>query len=128
MQNYVRAMYFRLAGELALDDGDRDEAERNAKIAYEAAVGTQDLPVMASAGIFAAALDEAAGDAAGAARRLGAADRLRGAPDPLAPDIVGLAERVRQALGDEACEEQFALGRAMGRDEAIAALDPARRD
>ena len=128
MQNYARAIYYRLVGELALDDGDRDEAERAATIAYRAAVGTHDLPVLASAGVFSAELDIGAGDARGAARRLGAADRLRGVPDPQSPDIVIVAEQIRQALGDEACEAGFAWGRALGRDEAIEALDPTRRD
>ncbi|MBE7187571.1 BTAD domain-containing putative transcriptional regulator [Jatrophihabitans endophyticus] len=126
MQNYVRAMYFRLAGELALDAGDRAEAERHAQIAYEASVGTHDLPVIASGGVFAAELDEAAGDPAAAARRLGAADRLRGAPDPLSPDIAPLIARLRGALGDEAVEAGFDAGRALDRDAAIAALDPSR--
>lgn len=128
MQNYVGAMFYRLRGELALDEGDLDEARDHAATVYRAAVGTQDLPVIASAGILSAELDEAVGDAAGAALRLGAADRLRGTPDPSSPDIVDVARRVREALGDDACEAQFARGRAMGRDEAIAALDPARRD
>lgn len=88
---------------------------------------TKDFPILASAGVAVAAYAHALGAEQDAAVVLGAAARLRGAEDATATVIGRLIGALRTALGDE-FEAAYEKGKAMGRDEAIARLDPALLD
>ncbi len=110
---------------IELDAGRPEEARRLIAAAYPAAVGTDDLPVVALVGLAVAALAHHDGAPVDAAEILGAAARLRGSADRTNPDVVALTTRLRDELGDAAFEAAFAAGRALDRDAALARLDPA---
>ncbi len=59
-----------------------------------------------------------------AAEVLGAAARLRGSDDRFDPPIAELTAALVRELGG-AFEESYSRGKALGRAEAIARLDPA---
>jgi predicted ATPase/DNA-binding SARP family transcriptional activator len=110
---------------IELDAGHPEEARRHAAAAYPAAVGTDDGPVVALAGLAVAALALHDGAPVDAAEILGAAARLRGSADRTSPDVITLTERLRDALGETAFEEAFAAGRALDREAALVRMDPA---
>jgi hypothetical protein len=109
---------------LGVLDGDLDAAGAVAGEAYETAVGTRDLPVLASVGVALAGLVAGRGDAGRAARMLGAAARLRGADDPTSAEIRALTATLRSALGDDGFTAAYAAGAALERAAAIACLAP----
>jgi hypothetical protein len=92
--------------------------------AHPAAVLTHDLPILALVGVAVARLAAATGRPAHAARVLGAAARLRGGDDPTSPEVLEVVGPARAALGDEAYDAAYAAGRALDRDEAVAAVHP----
>ncbi|MET0603758.1 MAG: hypothetical protein ABW167_17370 [Baekduia sp.] len=110
---------------IELDAGHPEEARRHVVAAYPAAVGTDDGPVVALAGLAVAALALHDGAPRNAAEILGAAARLRGSADRTSPEVVALTARLRDELGDAAFEAAFAAGRALDRDAALARLEPA---
>ncbi|MGX6449015.1 ATP-binding protein, partial [Patulibacter sp. S7RM1-6] len=87
---------------IAVDEGDLDAAREHLRVAYPAALETEDQPIIARVGVAVAAVASGLGDAAAAAEILGAAARLRGAEDRTHPDIARLAARLRGTLGDAA--------------------------
>ncbi|MBB5953580.1 putative ATPase [Saccharothrix tamanrassetensis] len=102
---------------LAIDRG--DPATDLVRQAGDQALSSKDMPVMAKVAVAAAALRAGAHDATGAAKLLGAAERLRGAPDALNPEVVRLAERLRADIGDAAYDLAYASGVALDREDAI---------
>jgi predicted ATPase/DNA-binding SARP family transcriptional activator len=110
---------------IELDAGRPEEARRLIAGAYPAAVGTNDLPVVALVGLAVSALARHDGAPVDAAEILGAAARLRGSADRTSPDVVVLTARLRDELGDAAFEAAFAAGRRLDRESALARLDPA---
>jgi hypothetical protein len=74
------------------------------------------------------ALRAALGEPERAAETLGAADSLRGGPDLSNCDAKQLIEKLRARLGDETYEAAYARGRALGRADALAFVDPAHSD
>jgi predicted ATPase/DNA-binding SARP family transcriptional activator len=111
---------------IAVADDDLDAAREHVGLAYPAASGTQDGPIVALVGVAVAAFASATGEASAAAEMLGAAARLRGAADATDPEIVRLTAHLCETLGDEAYETAYRSGRGRGRDAALALLDPAR--
>ncbi|MGW0591192.1 BTAD domain-containing putative transcriptional regulator [Streptosporangium sp. NPDC002607] len=109
---------------LAVDRRDLVTAERRLAEAIDRAVEGRDMPILARVGVAAAALRAHRGDPAGAAETLGAAERLRGAPDRFNLEIAGLTRRLRDELGDAAYDAAHARGMALDR---AAALDQVRR-
>ncbi|MFJ2029040.1 AfsR/SARP family transcriptional regulator [Streptosporangium sp. NPDC087985] len=109
---------------LAVERDDPVTAERRLAEAVDWALAGKDMPVLARVGVAAAALRAHRGDLTGAAETLGAAERLRGAPDGFNPEITRLARRLRDGLGDAAYATAHARGRALDR---AAALDQVRR-
>jgi tetratricopeptide (TPR) repeat protein len=109
---------------LALARGDIDTARELAADAVTAALGGHDMPVVAVAALTVVALDEATGQPERAARRLGAADSIRGHPDRSSVDAERLAATLRATLGDAAYEAAYAAGRALERADALALVDP----
>jgi predicted ATPase/DNA-binding SARP family transcriptional activator len=110
---------------LAVDDDDLDAAREHLRIAYPAAAGTDDGPIVALVGVALAAFADRVGEPAAAAEILGAAARLRGAEDRTDPAVARLTERLRTALGDGAYEAAFTAGRRQDRGAALRRIDPA---
>jgi len=105
-------------------DGDVQQAQGDLDVALRAAVGTWDLPLVASVGVVVAALTELTGDPARAAGMLGAAARLRGAADWGDVGVRRLAGSLRRTLGREAFDAAYAAGTGVDRDTAISMLTP----
>jgi predicted ATPase/DNA-binding SARP family transcriptional activator len=93
--------------------------------AYQAAVPTRDMPIVAVVGVALAAFAEALGDHSNAAEILGAAAALRGSGDESDLEISRVTSMLRSALGAD-FDVAYGRGRAMTRDAALARLDPAR--
>jgi hypothetical protein len=102
--------------------GELPRARERLAGAYEAAVASLDLPILALVGVEVAS---AAEDPVAAAEILGAAARLRGAEDLTNPEIASLTEALRATLGGAAFAAAHARGRALDRDAAVRRLDPA---
>jgi hypothetical protein len=65
-------------------------------------------------------------DVIGAAELLGAADRLRGAPDRSVSEVVELIERLTEAVGADAYAAAYERGGALTLDDVLARLDVER--
>ena len=126
VRNHGRAIVLATSAVLTLDDGDAAAADRMSAEALEAAVATRDMPIVAAVGVVRAEIVAANGQAADAARLLGATARLRGAEDATSPDIIRLRTALEAELGADGFAREYAAGRALGRDEAVALLSPAR--
>jgi predicted ATPase/DNA-binding SARP family transcriptional activator len=114
---------------LAAAEGDLDAARRWRAESLRHAVATQDGPVMAIPISGFADLAWRQGDAIGAAELLGAADRLRGAPDRSMDDVMQLIETLTEAIGADAYAAAYERGGALTLDDVLARLDierPAR--
>ncbi|WP_030155596.1 BTAD domain-containing putative transcriptional regulator [Glycomyces sp. NRRL B-16210] len=111
----------------AIADDDPERARRELADAVGQAMEALDMPVLAKVAIGAAALEAYEGDDASAARLLGAADQLRGAPDRFDVDAAILERGLRERLGPVVYEETVKAGRALDREAAIALLDGIRK-
>ena len=80
------------------------------------------MPIVASIAVAAACVSASTGDIELAARRLGAADRIRGQVDLMNRDAKTLAKKLREVLGAEAFEARFAEGHDLDQAGAIALL------
>lgn len=129
----LRAMVLCARGHWAVAGGAVEEARRQLAEAFTRAVEIPDLPVAADVAVAVARLCWSAGsdpdladgegafrDAAAAARLLGAAHALRGAPDAYDPDVAELAGGLRVAMGEQAYQAAYARGRELPRAEAAA--------
>ncbi|HVW81905.1 MAG TPA: BTAD domain-containing putative transcriptional regulator [Mycobacteriales bacterium] len=124
MQSHGLAIMLSTAAKVELDLGNGPAAAAPyLSEAYEKALETKDLPLIAAVGVALALTSVTLEDLDGAAEVLGAAAALRGADDFTQIDIVRLAERLGGLLeGPHA--SAYARGRAMARQEAIARIDP----
>ncbi|MEV4575711.1 BTAD domain-containing putative transcriptional regulator [Nonomuraea jabiensis] len=104
---------------LAVATHDHETAARHAEAAAELVVAAADMPVLARVAVAVAELCLARGDLPAGATTLGAAERLRGAPDAANPDVARVAARLRDDLGEEAFAAAFARGRALDRARAV---------
>ncbi|MFC9975868.1 BTAD domain-containing putative transcriptional regulator [Spirillospora sp. NPDC127200] len=106
-------------GWLALDEGRAAEARALFRWALEQAHDNPHFPASADAaeGLAAVALDE--GDGERAALLLGAAEAIRGATLPDAPDRLRISGRVRELIGAEAFAAAHARGAALSHEEAL---------
>ncbi|MFD9739598.1 BTAD domain-containing putative transcriptional regulator [Umezawaea sp. NPDC059074] len=120
----LRALALASTALLAVRRDDPATAGALLEEAVEHAVSAKDMPVLAKIGVAVAALRDHGGDPVGAARLLGVAEQLRGAPDPLNPDVVRLTTALRDRLGGAAYDAAHAEGRALDR---AAAVDQVRR-
>ena len=99
--------------------GDAAAARAELAVALDAAVLSQDMPVLAfGLGASAALAHRLDGDAARAARLLGAAEAVRGRPDRSNVDAETLARELGEHLGAEAYRALFAEGDAL-REQAL---------
>ncbi|MES9537970.1 BTAD domain-containing putative transcriptional regulator [Actinomadura sp. NPDC000600] len=107
---------------LAIGRDDPDAARRHLREALALAADAPDMPVAAVAGYAVARL--AAGDSPErAAETLGAASVLRGAPDAFNPDVVRVAGRLRETLGERAYRAAYDRGRSRDVPGALALLN-----
>lgn len=81
--------------------------------------------MLANVGVVVAELAVELGQPGPAAEILGAADALRGGPDPTAVQIIALQARLEAELGGPSYTEAYNRGRALSRTAAVARLDPA---
>jgi len=107
--------------------GDAGQAGEDLAVAYPAALGTHDMPILADVGVAVAALALARSAPVEAARALGAAARVRGAEDPTNPAVARLASLLRERLG-EAFPAAYDAGWTLDPGAAADRLDPARLD
>jgi tetratricopeptide (TPR) repeat protein len=117
-----RAMLSCARGHLAMARGDLPEAERRLREALPLAVDAADMPVVAVVAVGVACLSWHRGAASTSARLLGAAYALRGGPEATNPDVAGLAERLRDALGESAYDLAYTAGREMERRDALSLI------
>jgi ATP/maltotriose-dependent transcriptional regulator MalT len=122
--SHIRAFLLAGCARIAFDDHDLGAARDFAGRSFEAAVGTQDLPVIAAIGVTLADIVASAGELERAAEMLGASARLRGADDPTARDITKLTRRLTEALGADRFARLYDDGKALDRDTAIERLRP----
>jgi len=112
---------------LALARGDLDQARAGLADAVGHGLEALNMPVLAKVTVTAAALCDLESDPEGAAVWLGAAERLRGAPDRSDADAVALERALRSRIGAAAFESAHAAGRALDREVALERLDQLRR-
>jgi predicted ATPase/DNA-binding SARP family transcriptional activator len=125
---HLEAMIAAIASRMAIADHDMTAAREQAARAYRAAVGTQDMPVIAQVCGAVAELAAALGEPAQAAELLGAGAAVRGADDPTDPVTAQLAPQLRAALGDDSYNTAYENGKALDRHVAIERLDPSLLD
>ncbi len=123
LHGHLYATTLATSADAALRDGDTDLARTILERALAAALGTDDMPIVANVAVAIAELTADEGDAELAARRLGAAATLRGADDPTALDISRLTARLTQALGEAGFARSYREGRGLDREGALAVLD-----
>jgi predicted ATPase/DNA-binding SARP family transcriptional activator len=128
IQGHGKAIMLAIAAKQDLVDGELDLARERLAAAHETAIGTKDMPIVASVGVAVSDLAAQTAQPVDAAEMLGAAARLRGADDATNLDIRRLMATLREALGDAGFEDAYERGRALDREAAIARLDPAVLD
>ncbi|MEU8149661.1 BTAD domain-containing putative transcriptional regulator [Nonomuraea sp. NPDC048901] len=103
---------------LALAMGDPAAAERYIGQAAELSLSARDMPVLARVAVAVAESRAFGGQPVAAARTLGAAEQLRGAPDAFNPEVARLSARLRAELGD-GYDAAYAAGRSLDRPAAL---------
>jgi predicted ATPase/DNA-binding SARP family transcriptional activator len=119
------AMARGIAAGIDLASGDTAAAASGVASAFEAALGTEDMPIVAAIGVVIADVALGVGLDVTAAEVLGAATALRGTPDPTGPDIARLCAVLRDRLGDAGLTEAMARTEALDRESAIERLQAA---
>lgn len=110
------------AADVELSDGEVEVALELAADAVRGAVEAQDLQVVAQTAVLSAALARARSQPARAAEILGAADVLRGSPDPTHPDVIALERDLPVELGPPEFARLREQGRTLDRDAALALI------
>jgi len=105
---------------------DADGAAAALEKAYAAALESRDMPILSIVAVSAAGLAELRGRPREVALLLGAASRLRGTHDRTDPQVRELAQRGREALGEEGFAEAYEIGWQLEPRTASARVDPAR--
>ncbi len=126
VRGHLEAMVAATGTRLALAGKDLRGACEQAVRSYRAAVGAEDMPLLAGTSAVVAELAMALGQPELAAELLGAGAAVRGAHDPTDPTVARLAPLLRAGLGDDRYEAAYAAGSALDRPAAIKRLDPAR--
>jgi predicted ATPase/DNA-binding SARP family transcriptional activator len=122
---HLEAMVAATGTRIAIADQDLRTAREQAVRAYRAAVGAEDMSLLAEASGPTAELALALGQLERAAELLGASAVVRGVDDPTDPTALQLVPLLRAWIGDDRYEACYTSGRALGRAEAIERLDPA---
>ncbi len=124
-REHLEAMVAATGTRIAIADEDLRTAREQAVRAYRAAVGAQDMELLAQASGTMAELALALGQPERAAELAGAGAVVRGVEDPTDPTALRLMSLLRASLGDDRYEACYASGRALARPDAIEHLDPA---
>jgi ATP/maltotriose-dependent transcriptional regulator MalT len=125
-REHLEAMVAATGVRIAIADNELPAAREQAVRSYRAAIGAEDMPLLAQASGTTAELAVALGQPERAAELLGAGAVVRGAEDPTDPTARELVPLLRACLGDDRYEACYASGRALARPAAIERLDPAR--
>nr|WP_237536282.1 BTAD domain-containing putative transcriptional regulator [Streptomyces sp. SID3343] len=104
--------------------GDLAAARAAVVLATSNALGSQDMPILATCVEASASVTALAGDLEGAALLLGAAKAVRGHPDLSDIDSERISREVEQALGAEEFARHRALGEALTPEQAVALIVP----
>jgi predicted ATPase/DNA-binding SARP family transcriptional activator len=125
VREHLEAMVAATGTRIAIAEGDLRTAREQAVRAYRAAVGAEDMSLLAQASGPTAELALALGQLERAAEVLGAGDVVRGVDDPTDPTALQLVPLLRAWIGDDRYEACYASGRALAQPDAIERLDPA---
>ena len=125
MLGHLRGVILGVTALVAVLAGNVEQATADLRIAYPAAVETQDQPIVAATGTAVAGWLAIRGRPDDAARVLGAAAAVRGSDDPTDRSIVTIGDMLRTGLGWRFAE-LYAEGRNLDRVEARERLDPER--
>lgn len=106
--------------------GDPAGAEEPLAHAYAAAVQSRDMPVLSMVAVTAAGLADLLGRHREVAHLLGTAARLRGTHDWTDVQIRDLAQRSRNALGEDGFASAYEIAWKLDGKTALAQADPAR--
>jgi predicted ATPase len=104
---------------LALACGDPATAAAHARSAAELSMTAADMPVLAQVAVAVAELCAVRGDPGLGATVLGAAERLRGAPDTTNPEVARVGGLLRGRLGPDVWSAAYARGRELERAQAV---------
>jgi hypothetical protein len=110
---------------ITLADADLSLARERAAVAYQEAVASEDMPLIASIAGPLAYLAHALGQHERAAEMLGACAAVRGGEDSTELTVTRLGPRLREALGPDGYARAYDRGKELGRAEALTLLDPA---
>jgi predicted ATPase/DNA-binding SARP family transcriptional activator len=119
------AMARGIAAAIDVASGDTAAAASGVAGAFTAALGTEDMPIVAAIGVVIADVALALDLDVTAAEALGAATALRGTADPTGPDIARVSAVLRDRLGDAGLAHAMACSEALDRDAAIERLESA---
>jgi predicted ATPase/DNA-binding SARP family transcriptional activator len=125
VQSHAQAMVLGISARLSALEGDVDAAAEQVRIGFAAALETKDRPIIASIGVVVAELTAQRGEPARAARMLGAAAALRGAPDHTAVDVRRLTATLTEELGAPEFAAEYAEGQRLDHEAAQTLLTPA---
>ncbi|MGX1882861.1 BTAD domain-containing putative transcriptional regulator [Streptomyces sp. NPDC055287] len=117
------ALYWSGMGRLAVARDEPDAAQGHLGRALTAGIEAPDMLLVAEAAVGVAQLLYHRGDAGQAARALGTAHALRGAPDASNPDVSSLAQRLTEQLGPEEYATAYASGLEVRRENAVALIE-----
>jgi predicted ATPase/DNA-binding SARP family transcriptional activator len=118
----LRAMLDAARGQAAVAGGDLAAARRHLGDALTVATDAPDMPMVAIVAVGVAHLCLRRGAASRAAEVLGAAHALRGNPDGFNPDVVRLAARLHDELGERGYRAEYDRGRDLDRSAALALI------
>jgi predicted ATPase/DNA-binding SARP family transcriptional activator len=110
---------------VAVADANLSPARERAAAAYQEAVASEDMPLIASIAGPLACLAHALGQPERAAEMLGACAAVRGGEDSTELTVTQLGPRLREALGPDGYARAYDRGKTLSRAEALALLDPA---
>jgi len=123
LSGHVVSICLGTAATVAATLGDVEQAAADLALAYPAALGTHDRPILADVGVALATLALARSEPSAAATALGAAARVRGAEDPTSPPVARLTSLLRERLGD-AFSAAYDAGWSLDPAAAGERLDP----
>ncbi len=126
VREHMEAMVAANGVRIAIAVNDLRAAREQAVRSYLAAIGAEDMPLLAQASGTTAELAMALGQPERAAELLGAGAAVRGADDLTDPPALRVVPLLRSALGDGPYEACYATGKALGRVAATERLDPSR--
>jgi predicted ATPase/DNA-binding SARP family transcriptional activator len=110
---------------IAVADGDLSLARERAAVAYQEAVTSEDMPLLATVGGVLASLALTLGQPERAAGMLGACVAVRGGDDSTDLTVTKLEPRLRSVLGADDYARAHDRGKKLSRAKALALLDPA---